>query len=146
MLECASHAVQLVPDFQCKIFCICQLRDQLPNSDFAFWGTETELIQLSSISIHATVVDVLISSMLNLASSIFPPCCSDSDCCHKIPFMPQCLEPTVPNSLRSSLCIFGGRKIKEESVSTELLIFRSAGDDARHYLLLVPMFGEARSM
>jgi hypothetical protein len=43
MLECAAHAVQLVLDVQCRIFCICQLRDQLPHPDFAFWGTETTL-------------------------------------------------------------------------------------------------------
>jgi hypothetical protein len=47
MLECAAHAVQLVPDFQCdfqcRIFCICQLRDQPRNPDFAFWGAETLL-------------------------------------------------------------------------------------------------------
>jgi hypothetical protein len=41
MLECAAHVVQLVPDFQCSIFCICQLRNKLRDSDFAFWGTET---------------------------------------------------------------------------------------------------------
>jgi hypothetical protein len=50
MLECAAHTVQLV---QCRIFCICQLRNQPRNPDFAFWGTETFKLG-TSLASHKT--------------------------------------------------------------------------------------------